>query len=199
MEPFLFDRGADGLVIHGPDSPYPQITTVEEWRVHGKPFAGDGHWSDSYSAKEVAKAWLRSGRPEVPDEFSELFRTHELTRGLEVATAVPELVTPLRVTRGEGRHHDLVVFGRRGSCDVVVGIEAKTDEPLDDPLWIAVARTWEKEIGRGRATAKIERIQRLCEAIFGRPCCRSIQQAVCRLTASSLRSRSSCSAAWQAR
>jgi hypothetical protein len=168
VEPFLFVRD-NGLVIHGPDAPYQQITTVEEWRIHGKPFAGDAHWEDSYSAKEVAKAWLRDGEPRLPAEFGSLFASHELTRMLEVATAVPELVTPLRVTRGGGRHHDLVLFGEAQTQRVVVGVEAKTDEPLDDLLWVRIARVWEREIRGGKATAQIERLQRLCEAIFGRP------------------------------
>jgi hypothetical protein len=169
VEPFLFTRGSEGIAVYGPDPPHRRITTVEEWRIQGKPFRGDGHWEDSYSAKEVAKAWLRDGRPGVPAEFGRLFASHKLTHGLEVATAVPELVTPLRVTRGGGRHHDLVLFGQARSRAVLVGIEAKTDEPLDDLLWVRVARVWEDEIRQGKPTAKIERVQRLCEAVFGRP------------------------------
>jgi hypothetical protein len=169
VEPFLFNRGSEELTAHGPVRPHRRITTVEEWRVHGKPFGGDGQWCDSYSAKEVAKAWLRDGQPAVPAEFSSLFASHELTRELRVATAVPELVTPLRVTRGGGRHHDLVLLGQAPGQTVLVGVEAKTDEPLDDLLWVRIAHVWEQELRKGKATAQVERLQRLCEGIFRRP------------------------------
>jgi hypothetical protein len=182
MEPFRFARD-DGLVIHGPLRPYPRIRTIEEWRTHGKPLGGDIHWQDSYSAKEVAKVWLRDGRPAAPAEFTSLFASHRLTRALLVATAVPELVTPLQVTRGGGRHHDLVLFGETQDRRIVACVEAKTDEPLDDPLWVRVARVWEREIRQGKATAQVERLQRLCEAVFGRPFLSTDAQGVVRADA----------------
>lgn len=160
---------ADGPpVVRAPLDPSVVITSVEQWRAHAGPKGGDDHWKDGRSAKEVAKAWCRpGGATAVPSDLLVLLRSHELTADLEIATAIPEQRTPLRGERGGHRHHDLLLLGRAQGKRVVVGIEAKTDEPFDQPLGerIVPARAL---LAKGEKTGQLDRIKSLSTAVFGR-------------------------------
>jgi hypothetical protein len=45
------------------------IIDLDSWFAHAPPEKGTAQWKDGYSAKEQAKAWLRSGRPMIPEEL----------------------------------------------------------------------------------------------------------------------------------
>lgn len=106
-----------------------EIVDLESWFRYAPPEKGLAQWTDGYSAKEQAKAWVRAGRPAVPDEFG---------AALGVAAGeVDELIgTPEQETRLDrfkrARQHDLLLCGRRaGVTRIVAGVEAKACENFD--------------------------------------------------------------------
>ncbi len=80
------------------------IFSVEDWFQHCPPKKkGSEHWVDGRSAKELAKAWFRTGVAAVPEELTRLIRSHELTCDLVVESATPEGLTALDEFRGGTR------------------------------------------------------------------------------------------------
>src|SRR5918997_1066937 len=53
--------------LFGPDGD--EIVDLDSWFEHAPPEKGLAQWKDGFSAKEQAKAWLRSGRPQMPHEL----------------------------------------------------------------------------------------------------------------------------------
>jgi Domain of unknown function (DUF6946) len=104
-----------------------EITDLDSWFRHAPPEEGEAQWKDGYSAKEQAKAWLRSGAPAVPDELWSSI-AHLVPVGVDQVYGRPE-----HQTRVDGyaraRQHDLFACARRkGQTVLVVGIEAKACE-----------------------------------------------------------------------
>jgi hypothetical protein len=107
-----------------------EIHDLDSWFAHAPPEKGMAQWRDGYSAKEQAKAWLRSGSPAVPEE---LWSTLEpLVAGeVDEVYARPEHTTRLDRFR-RSRQHDLFACARRaGQTELVVGVEAKACESFD--------------------------------------------------------------------
>jgi hypothetical protein len=137
-----------------------EIRSVDEWRTHAPPKKGDAHWKDGKSAKELAKAWFRSGALACPDELLSALRAHELTAELVLDQGWPERVTALDVFPGESRNHDLLLRGRSGQRSVVVGLEAKAGESFG-PLIGEYLKS------RPAASNVPNRIDGLRKALFG--------------------------------
>lgn len=157
----VYVLGANGTRIYG----------VAQWLDIAPPREGAKQWKDGRSAKELARAWFRQPVAAVPEELRQLFETNAATRGLHVATALAEWTTTLGDDdEREGRNHDLLLLGTVGQRRVVVGIEAKADEEfgprVEDRLNAAAAKN--AEPGRSRTSIVPERIDRLCQMLFGR-------------------------------
>ena len=56
-EPFVIQSGRE-------------IRTVDDWLRYAGPKEGKAQWAHGYSAMESARAWLRTGKPAVPDELA---------------------------------------------------------------------------------------------------------------------------------
>jgi hypothetical protein len=139
------------------------IRSVEEWFELAPPKKGQAQWKDGRSAKETAKAWLRTGRPAVPVEILELLNTHPATAAFQAELAFPEHVTRLDDLRGEHRNHDVLVVGEANAGLTVVAVEAKADETFGDATVGAyLARSSLNENSRAP-----ERIRRLVRGVFG--------------------------------
>lgn len=137
------------------------IASVEDWRKQCPPKRGLEHWVDGRSAKELAKAWFRTGVAAIPEELTRLLDSHELTRQLVVEAVTPECVTVLDDFPGENRNHDLVLSGRSGTRRVVVGIESKADEPFGEVLG-------EYYDGKQGTRSNVpRRVEQLVSALFG--------------------------------
>ena len=117
------------------------------------------HWAELHSAMELACAWLRTGVPAVPQELIDLISSHQHTRGLAIETAIVEAETRLDRYRGMNRHHDLIALGRRQNVSMLVGVEAKADEPF--------GKTIEQELAGNPHGNLPNRINLLAQAIFG--------------------------------
>jgi hypothetical protein len=141
-----------------------EIRDLDGWRDHARPAGGDLHWVDDYSAKEQAKAWLRPGHPEVPQEIL-VAVTAAGFGGLEQWTAHPEHATTLdEYGRGGGgrRHHDmLILLGDPDAPVAVVGIEAKACETFGGLV---------SEQATAPPPSKLPaRCNAMARALFGRP------------------------------
>jgi hypothetical protein len=90
-----------------------EIHDLDSWLAHAPPEKGLAQWRDGYSAKEHAKAWLRSGFPAVPRELWSVLEP--LAAGeVDELYARPEHATRLdKFSRA--RQHDLFACARRGS------------------------------------------------------------------------------------
>jgi hypothetical protein len=144
------------------------ITSVDAWT---RPKEKDRHWKDGRSAKSLAEAWFRDGVPAVPTVLVNLLESHPLTRRSDLEEGRPEFVTRLPM-RGEGRNHDLWLRGRVPAGTLVVGIEAKADEPfaerLDDALKkLERKKGLAKELGKDFRTGWPLRTNRFLTGLFG--------------------------------
>jgi hypothetical protein len=139
-----------------------EIRSLDDWLTHAGPKKGADQWEHGRSAMESARAWLRTGRPAVPEELSALLEGREETAGFRPLYAIPELVTRLDEFRGEHRNHDLVVVGVARGGRTLLGIEAKADEAFGPPVG-AYLRSTTTKVGSNLP----ERIRRLVRALFG--------------------------------
>jgi hypothetical protein len=149
------------LTITGADGE--RIRDIEEWFAHSPPARGERQWKDGYSAKELARAWLR---PAPPRELLELLASHPDLAGAEVDAAWPEREIPLESPpfRGNTRNADLIAVGTCRSGRMVIAVEAKSNEPLGDLIGPYVLER--QQVERSRVP---ERIDNLTRALFGRP------------------------------
>jgi len=108
------------------------INNVEEWEIKAPP-AHECHWKDGRSAKELAKYWINS-QPSVPKQIDTLLQSNSLTAGFRLHSAVAEKKTSFDDFRGGVRNHDLLLSGKTTNANIVVGIEAKVDEPFGDTI-----------------------------------------------------------------
>jgi hypothetical protein len=139
-----------------------RIRSVEDWLRFAPPERGEAQWRDFRSAKELARAWFRTGMARVPSELSGLFDTSSETSGLNIERCVAEQPMRLDALRGNTRRCDLVLYGRQRDENVLVAIEAKADEefgPIIGPYRAQRANTRSKVP---------ERIDALLAAILGR-------------------------------
>jgi hypothetical protein len=115
-------------------------------------------WRDGYSAKEQAKAWLRPGRPAVPQELWDALG--DLVADVDELYARPEHQTRLD-NFSRKRQHDLFACARqRGSTTVVLGIEAKACEGFDGTVG--------DRASSGPPSDKRARCNLLARTLFGR-------------------------------
>ena len=112
---------------------------------------------------EVARAWVGTGTPAIPEELAQLLDSHELTRGFVCEEAYPEHVTRLDEFRGEHRSHDLLLVGSADGRKTVVGVEGKNDESFGP-----VVGTYHADKQSGDAPSKVpDRIDQLVATLFG--------------------------------
>jgi len=140
------------------------IRSRADWLKHAHPKSSI-HVAEGRSAVELINRWTPDGgSPAVPDELVALFETHELTAGATITEGFAECTTGLYQS-GSPRNHDLLLFGKRQSGSIALGIEAKADEPLDLTLngkLISAA----KRIRANKPTGLPERIDWLLKSVL---------------------------------
>ncbi|MBE0657040.1 MAG: hypothetical protein IH602_05075 [Bryobacteraceae bacterium] len=138
------------------------IRTLEDWYALAPPKQPVLHWKDGRSAKECAKAWLRSGVPGVPTEILTLLNTHPLTQDFVGRHTIPEAIIRLDEMRGEHHNADMLLVGEAQGRKVVVTVEAKLDEEFGPVMG-------EYYDAHPRPTSRVQdRIDGLVSAMFGR-------------------------------
>jgi hypothetical protein len=110
------------------------IASINDWFSFSPPAKGEIQWKDGRSAKELAKAWFRTGKAQIPVELSTLLQSHPITRDFHMEVGLPEKETILDDFKGSGRNHDLVLIGNTLDNRVLIAVEAKTDESFGDVI-----------------------------------------------------------------
>jgi hypothetical protein len=142
--------------LFGPDGE--EIVDLDSWFLHAPPEKGLAQWRDGFSAKEQAKAWLRSGRPQMPRELWSALSV--LAPDADEVYGRPEHTTRLdKFSRA--RQHDLFGCLRRdGVMTTAVGIEAKACEDFDGTVG--------DRASAAAPSKKRARCNLLSRALFGR-------------------------------
>jgi hypothetical protein len=135
-----------------------EIVDLAGWRMHAPPERGDVQWKDGYSAKELAKAWLRTGSPTVPDEFWSA--VSPLLGEVDEVYGRPEHKTKFD-RYGRARQHDMLACARHDGVMIgVIGVEAKACETFDGSV---------RDRAKASKTSKQPaRCNLLARALFGR-------------------------------
>jgi hypothetical protein len=136
-----------------------RIETFADWRDYGGPVSGR-EWAEGRSARELARAWTEGGAEE---QVTALLTLGAEFGGLVLDRGIAEKETRFDDIPGGPRRHDLLVIGRAPNGTVVIGVEGKSEEPLDEPLdaWLA------RELARSERSRAEERLDRLTTTFFG--------------------------------
>jgi hypothetical protein len=113
--------------LFGPDGD--EIVGLDSWFEHAPPEKGLAQWKDGFSAKEQAKAWLRSGRPQIPHELWAAVSV--LVPDADEVYGRPEHTTRLDKFSRAGQHDLFACLRRDGVMTTAVEIEAKACEGFD--------------------------------------------------------------------
>ena len=139
------------------------ITNIDDWFSFSPPAKGAVQWKDGRSAKELAKAWFRTGQPQMPEELVLLLESHPVTHGFQAEVGIPEKETFLDDFGGNGRNHDMVIIGNTNAERVLIAIEAKTDESFGDKIGAYI----ESRLRKNPRSRVADRIRQLSMGIFG--------------------------------
>lgn len=140
-------------MLHKHDQP---LVDLEDWRVRAKP-KSPMHWEPFRSAMETARHWL-GAFPELPSDLSSTLSSHADFSEIIEWSAEPEVQLRFDKRRGEPRNTDLLVRARDSWGEFVVAVEAKADEPFDQPIAkvIEKARKRLATNPRSRGVARVE-------------------------------------------
>lgn len=139
----------------------------------GEPLDSVGAWKQAMparvrdrwdkSAREIAESWAPQGA--MPPEVVELLAQRDELADLAIGYARPEGTTAIDRYRGGDRSHDLLLAGTSAAGTVVIGVEAKADEPFDVPVARYRERGLAKRAG-GENTNAPERLAGLIDCLF---------------------------------
>lgn len=128
---------------------YRPLVDLEDWRVRAGP-KSESQWSDFRSAKEAAKHWL-GAFPAIPPDVLETLKAHADFADIIEWSAEPEVQLRFDKRRGEPRNTDLLLLGRDRIGKFVVAVEAKADEPFDQPVADVLSDALERLAGNPRS------------------------------------------------
>lgn len=138
------------------------IDSIGDWLCLAPPVKRAAHWRKGRSARELATAWLRPGRPALPEELAVLLVSNPLTTFFASGLARPEAELVLDEHEGNTRNADLLLHGTAAGGNVLITIEAKADESYGPYVHEALAGV------AGKSASKLpDRIRALSELLFG--------------------------------
>jgi hypothetical protein len=122
-----------------------------------------GEWKDFHSAKELARAYFRTGSPAVPEEMAALLNSRPETQGFRIDTAVAGKSIIADSHWAKKRYTDLLLYGQRGQEKIVIAVEAVADQPFGDTIDDVLMHVTTPDNPRPAL------IYDLSRAVFGRP------------------------------
>jgi len=136
-----------------------RIVTFADWRDHGGPVSSRD-WAEGRSGRELARAWTEG---DAEQRVTALLTLAPDFGGLVLDRGIANKETRFDDRPGGWRRHDLLVIGRAANGTSVIGVEGKSDEPLDEPLdaWLA------RELSRSEDSRAEEQLDTLTTAFFG--------------------------------
>ena len=135
------------------------ISSVDAWFAISPPKRAY-QWKDSRSAKELAKAFCRSGTVEVPAELAALLASRVELGHVQVDELWPEHKISLDSFRGETRNADLAGIGTCALGATAITIEAKAYESFGELISEVLA-------GASERSNRPARVDALSRSIFG--------------------------------
>ncbi len=135
------------------------IESIEDWK---RLASTEGKWADGYSAKELGRLWLSGEGPAAVCAALE-----PALPGLTLNTAIAEAQISFDSYAGGVRNHDVLAYGAANGGDVVVGVEGKVNESLDDTL-AEKYQSAHRRKERGKNTNLDKRVDDLLTTIIGR-------------------------------
>ena len=135
------------------------IKSIGDWK---RLASTKGKWADGYSAKELGRLWLSGQEPAAVCAALE-----PALPGLTLHTAIAEAQVSFDSYAGGVRNHDVLAYGAANCGEVVVGVEGKVNESLDDTLAEKYQSARRRE-DRGENTNLDKRVDDLLAAIIGR-------------------------------
>lgn len=133
-----------------------RLSSLEEWHQYAPP-KERSHWKDDRSAKENARLWLGAA-PYVPLEIEETLRSSAGIEQLLSWSAEPEATVSFDGFRGPA-NIDLLLTAEDESGSLVIGIEAKADEPFGYTIGTTLARARERYEKNPRSKG----VKRICQ------------------------------------
>lgn len=137
-----------------------RLSTLDEWWSCAPPKDKFKHWKDGRSAKENARLWLNAA-PYLPSEIGEILQSCTDVGTLRTWRAEPEAEIPFDNFSGPA-NIDLLLITEDETGPLVVGIEAKADEPFGDTVkkTRSVANS---RLGKKPESKRVERINILAK------------------------------------
>jgi hypothetical protein len=143
-----------------------QILSVGDWFQYAPPKRRECHWVDGRSAKELAKAFFRSGALRVPEELGDLLASSSALGPVQLVSAWPEHSIRLDSYRGEPRNADLAAVATASVGPIALTIEAKADETYGATIAEELAAKRERSnlpkriesLGRGVLAKSVEEL-----------------------------------------
>lgn len=138
------------------------IRSVEDWLTLAYPPDAGVEWKDFHSAKELARAYFRTGSPAVPEEMVALLNSRPETKELQIDAAVAGKSIVADTHWAKKRQTDLLLYGRRGQQRIVIAVDAIADQPFGETIDEALTHC-------NPDTPRPALIYDLSRAVFGRP------------------------------
>jgi hypothetical protein len=141
-----------------------EIRKLKEWEKHAGPTRPD-QWREGRSAYELAKAWLRTGAPAMPEEFSELLNSSPRTRDMVVDLVHPEARLTFDGCGGNVRNSDIAFVAQCAGGKVAVTVEGKGHESFGFTVAKAYEAAIEVKLKKPRSKA-VDRLTGLIPTLF---------------------------------
>ena len=136
-----------------------RIQTIDDWK---RLASTEGKWADGYSAKELGRLWLSGRGPAVASTA-----LAPALPGLTITRAIAEAQISFDQYPGGVRNHDVLAYGTADCGEVVIGVEGKVNETLDETLAEKYERA-RRRVAQGKNTNLDKRVDALLDAIVGK-------------------------------
>ena len=103
----------------------------EDWKDL---LAGENHWKEGYSAKELAECWDKTN--DFPESVKKVFRDSEidLFQDVKLLLAFPEYQVELPPSGGHPSQNDIFILAK-GDCQLIsIAVEGKVKEGFGDTV-----------------------------------------------------------------
>ena len=137
------------------------ITNMVTWKQTCSPKGNDNQWKPEYSAYELANEYLN-------------FKCKSLTKiiGLHGSNFILDEAYPEKETRfdkyGQGRVHDLLLYGKNNGNRIVISVEGKVNESFGNETVSSYYMKNKIDIMNGLNTNKCKRIEEVLPKLFGK-------------------------------
>lgn len=142
-----------------------EIHDVNQWFRLAPPKKGIKQWVDGRSAKESAKAWIRS-YPEFPEEIKSVLDTTDQFKNVSKWNAFPEYESKFDA-HGEGANLDVLIVGENERSKILMGVEAKADEKFSTTIQERYQKA-QLKLDKSPNSKAVLRIEQLVQTILGK-------------------------------